>query len=128
VEGSVSRRFWLLVVFLACAGCSPGIHTVTGTVKFDDTPVADGSITFVPEDKNNPSVGDTIKDGKYQVKAKPGHYKVEIRAVREVPGEKGPMGEPKMEDYIPAKYNDQTELTADVGKGSDTINFPLKSK
>jgi hypothetical protein len=105
------------------------MRTVTGDVTFDDTPVAEGSIKFVPDDKNLPPEGDTIKNGKYQVKLKPGRYKVEIRAIREIPGKKGPMGtEAATEEYIPAKYNEQTELTADVGKGSDKIDFPLKSK
>jgi hypothetical protein len=105
------------------------MRTVTGDVTFDDTPVAEGSIKFVPDDKKLPPEGGIIKDGKYQVMLKPGHYKVEIRAIREIPGKKGPMGtEPATEEYIPAKYNEQTELTADVGKGSDKIDFPLKSK
>jgi len=32
------------------------------------------------------------------------------------------------EQLVPAKYNDKTELTAEVKEGDNTFNFDLKSK
>jgi hypothetical protein len=122
----------MLVGLLAVSGCSQGaLHEVTGTVTWEEpgkgeTPVASGYITFVPDNKALGADGADIKDGKYVVKAKPGPCHVKIVARRDVPGEKGPMGEQKTEEYIPRKFNEQTELTADVGKGKDPIDFHLK--
>jgi hypothetical protein len=133
MEDSVSRLFWLLCVFvglLAVYGCSPtgGLQEVTGNVTFDDKPIPEGDILFVPDDKALGAEAGKIKDGKYTVKAKPGPSHVKIMASHEVPGKKGPMGEdPAIEPYIPKKYNDETELTADVGKGKDHFDFKLKS-
>jgi hypothetical protein len=87
----------------------------------------DGDITFVPEDKTLPREGAKIKDGKYELKAKEGKYRVEIRATREVPGRKGPMGEPAIEEYIPGMYNSNSSLTAEVASGKTTHDFPLKT-
>jgi hypothetical protein len=130
----VSRLFWLVCVFvglLAISGCSPagGLQEVTGTVTFDDQPIPDGDIVFVPDDKALGAEAGKIKDGKYTVKAKPGPSHVKIMASKEVPGKKDPMGMgPAIEPYIPDKYNDKTELIADVGKGKDHFDFKLSSK
>ena len=111
-KSSVRRRayvLWLLAGLLAVSGCSKGLHEVTGTVKFDGKPVPEGDIIFIPDDKAQGPEAGKIKDGKYTVHAKPGPSHVKITANREVPGEKGPMGEPKREDYVPKKYNEETE-------------------
>jgi hypothetical protein len=58
-----------------------------------------------------------------------GKVRVEVIASRPVPGkfdesnpgEKVPVGEM----YIPAKYNSQSELTADVTSGSNVLDFAL---
>jgi hypothetical protein len=116
---------------LAVCGCSSGprLYEVTGTVTFDDKPVPEGDIYFVPDDPALGAEYGKIRDGNYSLKAKAGPSHVKIYAVHEVPGKKDPMGTgPAIEDYIPSIYNNQTTLTADVGKGKDKFDFPLKSK
>jgi hypothetical protein len=127
------RHFFLLlaglILLLTVAGCGssgPKQLTVTGTVKFDGKEVAEGDITFIPEDKSVGPEGGKIKDGKYTIKGRSGKNKVQIMATRTVPGKKGPMGEDLIEQYIPEKYNDQTELSVDVGEGKTEHNFDLK--
>ncbi len=126
----------LLFVGLMCgvsgllAGCgSAEFETVTGTVTFDGQPVANGDILFQPADpKYGPDAG-KISDGKFTFPARPGSRKVLIRAERLVPGKKGPMGEDAHEGYIPAKYNDDTILTADVKpRSKNDFSFALTSK
>src|SRR5207248_8852791 len=111
-----------------CGDSGPKMYPVSGTVTFDDQPIPEGDIVFLPEEKQfGPDAG-KIKDGKYAFRAKGGKKKVQIQASRLIPGKKGPMGEPAREDYIPPRYNTKTELTADVGSGTSEFNFNLKSK
>ncbi|MBY0458211.1 MAG: hypothetical protein K2V38_12795, partial [Gemmataceae bacterium] len=80
---------------LGAAGCGksgPAKLDVSGTVKFDGQDVADGYITFVPEDKSVGAEAGPIKDGKYTAQVREGKNKVQIVANRTVPGKKGPMG------------------------------------
>jgi hypothetical protein len=116
----------LAAALIGCGGSGPKMHDVSGTVTFDDQPLPEGDIMFVPDDKSVGPEAGKIKDGKYSIKVREGKNKVEIRATREVPGKKGPMGEPAIEGYIPAQYNLKTTLEADVASGKTTHNFTLK--
>lgn len=121
----------LITALLALTGCNesgPAKLDVSGTVKYDGQEVADGYITFTPADKTIGPEAGPIKDGKYRVHAVAGQNKVQIQANRSVPGKKGPMGEPAVEQYIPKQYNEETTLTADVASGKTEHNFDLKKK
>ena len=116
-------------------GCSgkDGTETypVSGTVSFNGQPVKVGDIVFEPESSEMSPDGGQIIDGKYNCKAKVGRMKVRISATREIPGKttKGAMGEDivEKEEYIPAKYNTATELTAEIDAADEnTVNFELK--
>jgi hypothetical protein len=121
--------FLLAVIPAGCGQTGPKVYEVTGTVSLDGTDIPKGDIYFYPEEKDqSPDRGEII-DGKYKAKVKGGKKKVQIKATRPVPGKKDPMGTgDAIEDYIPAKYNDKTELTAEIGDGKTEHSFPLKSK
>ncbi len=117
-----------LSVFASVLGCGGGPETctVTGAVTFNGQPVPEGSILFVPEDgKGVPDPG-TIRDGRYTARVKPGPKRVEIRATRET-GKVDPiMGAAPRESYIPACYNTETILQAEVTKGGENaFDYPL---
>ena len=128
----MSRAFWfagLAGMILAVSGCGGSGQSkldVSGTVKFDGQEVADGYITFVPEDKSVGPEAGPIKDGKYSAKVREGKNKVQIQANRPVPGKKGPMGEQAIEQYIPKKYNEESTLSAEVARGKTEHNFDLQ--
>jgi hypothetical protein len=116
----------LLALLTAAAGCGrPGTAEVTGTVRFNGQTVEDGDIVFLPADGKAPEVG-KIKDGKFQLRAKPGKNKVQIRAARPKPGKPDPiMGATKV-GYIPAKYNTSTTLETNVSTGQkNELSFDL---
>jgi hypothetical protein len=135
------RRFALSCLAAAAValagGCSPGVgaYEVEGSVTLDGAPLTEGDIVFQPEDPKIGPEGGKIKDGRYKMKAKAGANKVEIRAVRAVPGKTTPSAagpgappDPVLESIVPEKYNNTTELKADVGAGKTKHDFTLKSK
>ncbi len=121
---------------LLLAGCQtaagPENQPVTGSVTFDGEPVAEGAIVFRDAAGQTRSCGGPIAGGKYSFEASPGSKKVEITAMREVPGKMDTTSNPGEEvpleeQYIPEKYNSESTLTAEVS-GSDPIDFELTSE
>lgn len=124
----------LAVLFVGCGGgqTGPVRYPVTGTVTFDGNPLPDGDVQFIPADGKGPTDAGKIVAGKFSLETTAGKKKVSIQATREDPKNMVPSGidpgkmEPAREDYIPAKYNTATELTADVPKGgSSSLDFKL---
>jgi hypothetical protein len=115
------------------AGCGgTGQAEVEGTVLHDGQPIPGGSIAFLPADQGR-AAGGTILDGRYHIPAKfgpaPGRYRVEIRWAkptgRQYRSETGHTLD-VTEEGLPQKYNDKSELTADLKSGKNTVNFDLK--
>lgn len=126
------------MALLVLGGCSDGPRTyeISGTLMVDGAVPAPGSsITFVPTDGKASGAGCTVENGKYTMKAAAGNYKVEIRAPK--PTAK-PKAKPKADEYqtqgeiveesLPAKYNDSTELTFEVKAGKNEKSWDLKTK
>ncbi len=101
-------------------------YEVHGKVTWENDPIPDGDISFVPENPELRTEAGKIKDGVYRFKANAGKNKVEIWAVRPVPGKTDPMGKPIKEGYLPEKYNKSSTLTADVSGSKTEFDFALK--
>jgi len=135
---------WLVLglSLTGCGGASDDLprKSVSGTVTLDGAPLKAGSIAFDPENvpQNPVSVGAVITEGAYSIPGDggptPGTYRVSIRA-----GDAGDAGDaaeapgatPKAraKEPIPPKYNENTELKAEVkAEGSNTFKFDLTSK
>lgn len=70
---------------LAAAGCSQSA-VVSGSVSYEGQPVANGAISFLPEDGRGPACGGSITDGHFRVdKIPPGRKTVQIVGVKAVP-------------------------------------------
>lgn len=129
---------------LALSGCGvsdrPVLGLVTGTVMLDNQPVAGISVTFQP-DKGRPAIGKTDEHGDFKLMYMPetpgckvGPCRVEIGYgegedegvemegddVVQTPGDSG-------KKTIPARYNTETELKAEVKAGENVFDFDLKS-
>ncbi len=125
--GALSLLTTLLIV-----GCGQvKLAEVTGTITYDGQVVEQGSIAFAPLDGNGPSGGSEIKDGKYIAQnVSVGMVKVRIMGAK-VTGQKRMFDDPNSplvttsEEYLPAKYNKETELTYEVKAGSQTKDFNL---
>jgi len=134
----MARRVTLGICFLAVCtliGCS-GNKTqfkaplpVSGTVTLDGQPMAEGTITLIGEGGATEQL--PIKDGKFQGPVTPGKKRVELRSFKM--GQPTKMGDQVIEatpiNFIPATYNTESKITADVtGSGITPNSFEAKSK
>lgn len=107
-----------LVVLAAIAGCGGPVDAiVSGNVTIDGQPLKQGEIIFEATDGATIPGSAEIKDGQYQLMVAPGKKVVRINASR-------PNGivDPLMktegsEPMIPAEFNTQSKLTANVKAG-----------
>ena len=123
------RRFTalLLAATLIQVGCNnDGKHAVTGTVTFNGDVVPEGRVVFMPEDESLAPDGGPIVDGRFQFRSLAGGKRVEIYADRDV-GEPDPvMNIVRREQYIPVRFNEKSELSANVDpKGKNEFSFEL---
>jgi hypothetical protein len=134
------NSIWLctLVMTLPLAslvGCNSQDHDVgivKGTVTVDGQPPSTGAIAFTPVDGMSPTAGSKIVDGRFESKVAIGTSSVAIR-VPKVIGERklydtsDSPTQPILEEVLPAKYNDATELRINVTPGENVHNFDLSS-
>ena len=128
-----------VAIFLIGCGGNSGLDRaeVKGNVSFDGEPVAEGTISLIPEGgTKSPGGGGPIVDGKYVIDREkgptPGTYLVHIHGRRktgkEIPaGPPAPPGAmaPEIEQYIPPQFNTQTTLKIELESGSNTHDFSL---
>ncbi len=122
----------LAALFVALAvGCGRGDGFVAsnGSVTFDGTPVATGAVSFHSLEQANAPQGARIVGGRFRIRTLPGRYRVEIVAGRpQVGGEELTPGMPRLEQYIPERYNAASVLEADVTpRGRNAFTFDLSS-
>lgn len=132
------RLLCILVIVSICQmGCGrkgdgPETATVTGQVKLDGTPLAEGGISFMPSDGVGIPSGAKIVNGAYRAEVPLGEKRIEIRAPKVI-GQKPAYDAPDspkidiIEEKVPARYNANSELKATVVKGSNTFDFPLET-
>jgi len=129
--GCAIALFCALVFLTGCSGPKDKPVSVSGTVDLDGKPLSEGTITLLGEGGTAPTKLD-IKEGKFEGMATPGKKRVEIRAFR--PGKATKMGtetiEAGPENYLPAAYNSESKMTAEVGAGGglNPSKFEVKSK
>lgn len=136
----LNRPFTFAVVpcflLLSClTGCGPesNVAFITGTISIDGKPADKGSISFIPVNGQGPTAGTEFKEGKYASQAALGECKVEVR-VSKVVGKKKLYDTPDspvqdlMEEVLPAKFNEATELRVEIKKGTNTKDWDLKTK
>lgn len=116
-----------IVGFVVTLGCShPDTVEVSGSVEWDGAPIPQGDIVFFSLDPHVPPAAGKIADGSFTFRTKPGEKRVEIRSFR-LSGRKTPQGRPIGEMYIPKRYNDNSELTANVALDrKNEFDFKLK--
>lgn len=132
----ISRRYICssILVVVALAGCggtpddAPDLFQVTGNVTLDGNPLENGEILMMPASGSGRPDAGRIENGKFTLKCTAGPKRVEITATKEVPAA-DPGGIPDYISIIPSRYNDETELTANIeANDENSVDFPLDSK
>ncbi|QDV16738.1 hypothetical protein Pan153_13700 [Gimesia panareensis] len=129
--------FSFLFGLCSCTGGSgepvPELADVNGVITIDGAPLTNAKIIFEPQEATDnalrrASSATTQQDGSYSLEynedasgASLGNHKVMILKLTDNPEDAG-------KQLVPPKYNDQSELTAEVKEGGNTINFDLTSK
>lgn len=130
-SNSVVLKLSWPIALLASIGCGSGDGFVasTGSVTFDGTPVAAAAISFHPLDQGAAPQGAQIIAGRFRIRTLPGRYRVEIVAGRpQAGGEELTPGMPRLEQYIPDRYNAASVLEADVTpRGPNAFTFVLST-
>jgi hypothetical protein len=129
----------LIGLVCAVSGCSENPrNAVSGTVTYAGQPLADGYIMFVPLDGTpGPTAGGNVENGKFEIEQEgsvfAGNFRVEIVASR--PSNRKVLSQEsgKMvtvpEQYIPVRYNQESELQAAVEPGgANQFDFALLEK
>lgn len=131
----------VLIFGLSITGCGggpddrPELGEVEGTVMMDDKPLIGALVQFQPEN-GRPSSGTTDEAGHYVLSFRPGvpgaavgKHKVRISTYREDrPDAEDESQKKGQKETVPAEYNRNSKLTADVKAGeNEPIDFKLKS-
>ncbi len=124
-------RAAICLALCVVVGCGPrdGLTDVQGTVTFNKTPIANGTIKFEPENGEGPSAEEKIMDGKFQARVAPGVKKVIIYGYKKigehhVTGPDSPLID-DLEQVIPAKFNDATTLRETITVGQAPLTYDL---
>lgn len=103
--------FWAITCVILIAGCGEaGVDgaTVDGAVTIDGTPIADGSLEFIPQQEGSgPAAGAQIVDGRYTADQVPlGQVRVIIRATKKTGRMVTDYSEPYEEEVsiVPSRY------------------------
>lgn len=139
------KKVFLLTILAICCGCGRGNGpirvAVAGDVAVDGTPIAEGSILFIPAPgTKGPVAGASITGGRYSIAAAKGPcvgpYRVEIHGSQKtgrrvkVAGPQGPASSivDEIIEIVPAKYNTQSTLVADLKAGKNRLDFAIATK
>lgn len=146
IEAAFATRAFRLaapaVLALLLAGCGAGDAgraSVSGKVTYDGEPVKQGQIVFEPLGSGRlgiAQIGDGVFSMPPQQGPTPGKYTVRITAERptgkttQALASSGGGGSVDVyEQFIPAKFNERSELTTEFDEKSDNVrDFDLKSK
>ncbi|QDU61056.1 hypothetical protein Pan216_19090 [Planctomycetes bacterium Pan216] len=115
----------LLGLLGGCGGGGAATVPVAGKVTFGEAPIEKGQINFYPTDRDASGEVLEVVGGKFSGTVSKGPKRVSILGFSET----GPEfeGKPSLEQFLPTRYNQETELTAEIPEQGDReMVFSLK--
>ena len=130
------------VLSLVLSGCGtqlddePSRRVVQGTVIYEDAPITDGLIRFIPlGDNGGPASSAYIENGTFVIDLKGGvplgKHRVQVEAYRPVDkkAEDSPMDDgPTREQYLPEEWNSASILEFQVEAGKEPLKHEFNLK
>jgi hypothetical protein len=117
----------LVAVTAGCGPSGPTKYPVQGEVRFNGKSIASGTMTLIPESPQARTTVSQIVEGKYEMEVTAGDWTVNIQAVRETGPVNPALGEAPREQYIPARYNGDSQLQITVPAEQSEFNYDLKA-
>jgi hypothetical protein len=121
----------LTLLALLTSGCGSSRPVMEGMVTLDGVPIEKGTIMLMPANGKGQNAGGGIAAGRYRIPVSPGPMEVRISANRK----DGTMPDPlnpgsgamidRYVDYVPARYNEKTELNVTLKPGLNKHDFKL---
>lgn len=129
---------WMLITGVGCNSAGVDLARVSGTVTLDGKPLPEATVSFYEENseagQGRPSIAMTDSNGRYVMQystsfpgVRPGKYRVTISTFRAPHLDSEENVIPRVAEVVPEVYNTKSTLTADVDKGSMTLDFDLDS-
>jgi hypothetical protein len=115
----------LLAIAAGCGKSGPVKYPVQGEIRFKNAPIANGTMTLIPKTSSARTAVSPIVDGKYKTEVTAGEWTVNIRAVREKGTPDPKAREVPREQYIPAKYNNDSKVVISVPSEKSELNYNL---
>lgn len=111
--------------------------SIRGQVSLDDQVIETGKILFLPKDLSHPQAVGQILQGEYEIDETsgvfPGSYDVQIYGYRGsgVFDDLGPLHgnerRERKEQFLPARFNDESEITVEIANQQDQYDFNLSN-
>ena len=119
----------VLFLLIAAVGCQrDGKVPVAGIVKWNGAALEEGHLILTPNSASNGADAGPIKNGAFAFRASLGSKRVEVFADRAVGPIDPVMKTQAREQFIPTRFNEQTELKAEVTDGENRWTFDLKEQ
>ncbi len=122
----------MMMVTSGCGGNGVQLGDVSGVITFDGQPLQAAQITFIPVGPGRQSDGFTDSNGRYrlgysmsEMGALVGKHVVRVSTAVVDESSDGMIRTAK--ERIPAKFNTETTLEAEVTRGKNEINFTITS-
>lgn len=116
-----------LVFLSTLVGCGNGEAQVSGVVRLNGEPLAEGDIIFEEADKSKTPAAGKIVAGKYALNVLPGNKVVRINASRPTAKPDPVMGSAARESAIAKEFNERSTLKVEIKSGANRdVNFDVK--
>lgn len=119
-----------LVLAVSLAGCGgDGNVEIRGTASFNGEPIETGYLELEPLDASGQFASAEISKGRFTLRTSPGPRRLRVTAQRKIgeteSTERIPNPEPIMEQYLPTKFNSQSEMEIEIRADDPRLTLDL---
>jgi hypothetical protein len=116
-----------VVLLVGCGG--DGKTEIQGVATWNGAPIEEGYVELSPTDGQGQVVGADVKQGAFTLRTVPGEKHVSVTAKKKIgerpPTERIPYAEPIYQQFLPAKFNENSELHVTIASDDPTLRLEL---